>query len=193
LNESGLIIVKRPMFKKRKPRAESEEVNAGSMADIAFLLLIFFLVATTISTDKGLMMKLPPDEQTEAPLNERNVFNIKVNSLNALLIEGETRENLTGLKGELEKFILNNDRDPQSSESPIKAIVSVKTNRGTDYSKFIEVLDEIKGAYYDIYGSRVGLTSQEYRALKLDKPAQKALYDKGKLGIPMNISIADPD
>lgn len=181
------------MFKRRKPRAESEEVNAGSMADIAFLLLIFFLVATTIGADKGLMMKLPPDEQTKAPLNERNVFNIKLNSANGILIEGDVRNSIDGLKSELETFILNKGKNPELSESPEKAIISLKTNRGTDYKRFIEVLDEIKGAYYNIYGNRVGLTSQEYRSLKLGNPNQKALYDKGKMGIPMNISIAEPD
>ena len=181
------------MFKRKKPRAESEEVNAGSMADIAFLLLIFFLVATTIGADKGLMMKLPPDDQTKAPLNERNIFNIKLNSANGLLVEGDVRDNMVGLKSELEEFILNKGRDPQSSESPEKAIISLKTNRGTDYKRFIEVLDEIKGTYYKIYGSRVGLTSQEYRSLKLNRPDQKAIYDRGKKGIPMNISIAEPD
>lgn len=181
------------MFKRKKTRAESEEVNAGSMADIAFLLLIFFLVATTIGTDKGLMMKLPPDEQAEAPLNKRNVFNIKLNSANGILIEGDVRESMDGLRNELRDFILNKGRNPQSSESPEKAIISLKTNRGTDYKRFIEVLDEIKGAYYQIYGDRVGLTSQEYRSLKLDNPTQKAIYDRGKEGIPMNISIAEPD
>lgn len=181
------------MLKRKKPRAESEEVNAGSMADIAFLLLIFFLVATTLTTDKGLMLKLPPEDRPQTELNERNVFNIKLNSSNALMVEGEVRDDLRGLDGELEEFIMNNGTDPLSSESPAKAIISLKTNRGTDYEKFIEVLDEVKGVYYNIYASRVGLTSQQYRSLKLDKPAHKALYDQGKAGIPMNISIAEPD
>lgn len=181
------------MLRRKKPRAESEEINAGSMADIAFLLLIFFLVATTLESDKGLMMKLPPEVRDQTPLNERNVFNIKINAVNALMIEGEIRPDLMGLEDELKTFILNNDKDPTSSESPEKAIVSVKTSRGTDYENFIAVLDVIKGAYYQIYGARVGLSSQEYRSLKLDIPDQKAIYDQGKEGIPMNISIAEPD
>jgi len=181
------------MLNRKKNKRIPTEVNAGSMADIAFLLLIFFLVATTIATDKGLAMKLPPEIQEQAPSNERNVFKIKINSSNELLIEGEVRYNLEGLKDELEGFILNNGSRQDWSLSPEKAIVSLKTNRGTDYKKFIQVLDEIKGAYFKIYADRVGLTSAEYRGLKRDDLAQKKLYEEGKRGIPMNISIAEPD
>ncbi len=183
------------MFNRKRPRKQQEEVNAGSMADIAFLLLIFFLVATTITNEKGLSMKLPPDpeNQTKAPANERNVFNVKINSKNSLLVEGEVRSEIGNLQSEIERFIMNNGEDPNSSVSPAKAIVSLKTNRGTDYKMFIEILDEIKGAYFNIYGGRVGMTSEEYRSLKHDDPNQKDIYDRGKQGIPMNISIAEPD
>lgn len=181
------------MVIKKQPRAECEEINAGSMADIAFLLLIFFLVATTITNEKGLMMKLPPESQAEAPLNQKNVFNIKLNSSNDMLVEGEVRLSMEGLREEIVEFILNRGKRVDWSESPQKAIISLKTNRGTNYEKFIAVLDEIKGAYYQIYASRVGLSSAEFRSLKLDDPQQKLLYDRGKDGIPMNISIAEPD
>ncbi|MGB3467376.1 MAG: biopolymer transporter ExbD, partial [Cyclobacteriaceae bacterium] len=184
---------KKLMEFKKQPRVVYDEINAGSMADIAFLLLVFFLVATTINVDKGLAMKLPPEKQERSPLNERNVFNIKINSLDEIMINGEVRQSLEGLQTELNTFILNRGRKPELSTSPDKAIISVKTNRGTNYERFIEVLDEIKGAYYQIYGNRVGLSSQQYRALQVDKPAQKAIYDRGKAGIPMNISIAEPD
>ncbi len=132
------------MFNRKRPRKQQEEVNAGSMADIAFLLLIFFLVATTITNEKGLSMKLPPDpeNQTKAPANERNVFNVKINSKNSLLVEGEVRSEIGNLQSEIERFIMNNGEDPNSSVSPAKAIVSLKTNRGTDYKMFIEILDE---------------------------------------------------
>ncbi|MEO6346750.1 MAG: biopolymer transporter ExbD, partial [Aquaticitalea sp.] len=68
------------------------EVNAGSMADIAFLLLIFFLVTTTIETDTGLNRKLPPidDEQVEPPvIKEKNIFTVNINGRNQLLVENE--------------------------------------------------------------------------------------------------------
>ena len=74
-------------------RREIPEINAGSMADIAFLLLIFFLVTTTMDTDKGLIRKLPPpidepvDEQDK--VKQRNIFEILVNANDQLLVEGE--------------------------------------------------------------------------------------------------------
>ncbi|MEP4667961.1 MAG: hypothetical protein ABJZ91_04025 [Cyclobacteriaceae bacterium] len=79
------------------------------------------------------------------------------------------------------------------STSPRKAVVSLKTNRGTEYGYFIEVLDELKSAYYEIYGERVGLTAAEYRHLDLKNRTELQIYEKGKAGIPMNISIAEPD
>ena len=70
-------------------RRSSQEVNAGSMADIAFLLLIFFLVTTTIETDSGINRKLPPmDEMIDPPIiKERNIFTVVVNKNNQLLVE----------------------------------------------------------------------------------------------------------
>ncbi len=180
------------MYKhSRKP----VELNTSSMADIAFLLLIFSLVATTISQDKGLDIRLPPKSEfeQELPIQERNLFKIRINGNNQLLVENEVRENAEGLSTEVKAFILNNGRDASSSDSPEKAVVSVKTSRGTKYAAFISVLDELKGAYYEIYGERVGLTSGEYRKLDQNNPEDRLLYQKGKEGIPMNISIAEPD
>ena len=71
--------------------------------------------------------------------------------------------------------------------------MSIKTNRGTSYEVFLEVFDLAKKAYFDIYGERVGLTADEYRALTGDDEASKVLQDRGKAGIPMAISIAEPD
>jgi len=170
-------------------------INSGSMADIAFLLLIFFLVTTTIVQEKGLSLLLPPktDEQVDVPVNERNLFKILINSQNQYLINGEVRRNLVGLKDEVEKFVMNQGANPLLSVSPEKAIVSMKANRGTEYKYFIEALDEVKAAYYGIYASRVGLNADQYLALDHSNPVQYDLYLKGKEGIPMNISIAQPD
>ena len=177
-----------------KSRRELQEINAGSMADIAFLLLIFFLVVTTIQTQKGLLLPIPSkQEKTEVPIPERNLFKVLINSNNDLLVENEVRAGTTGLKEEVMQFILNNGKDINSSDNPQEAIISLKTNRGTGYGKFIEVLDIMKDAYYEIYGQRVGLSAQEYRELDKNNPQEYQMYLEGKEGVPMNISIAEPD
>lgn len=179
----------------RSKNLKLQAVNTGSMADIAFLLLIFFLVSTTILQEKGLMLQLPPkpEEQTVSKVNERNLFKILINSDNQFLIQGKLRNDLAGLKEEVQLFVLNEGKEPHLSISPEKAIISMKTNRGTGYGCFIEVLDEVKEAYYEMYGDRVGLTAMEYRKLDHKKPNEYAIYKKGKQDIPMNISIAQPD
>jgi biopolymer transport protein ExbD len=206
---------------KKKIRP-GQEVNAGSMADIAFLLLIFFLVTTTIASDKGILNILPPKQDPNQPppeveLNERNIFNILINSNDQLLIEGEFKTTTEGLSDEIKKFILNFGRPDEENlalfnglpaslraiseqrlessdyPGPGGAVVSIKTNRGTSYEIYLEVLDLVKRAYFEIYAERVGLTADEYRALAGQTAAEKELIDRGKEGIPMAISIAEPD
>lgn len=203
----------------RSKNKGSQEVNAGSMADIAFLLLIFFLVTTTIASDKGILNFLPPKVDPNVPppdikVNERNIFSIRINSNDQFFIEGEYGS-AEKLDEDVKAFILNFGapdeagqalyntlpaslqslarRDPLSSDDPGEAIVSIKTDRGTSYNTYLEVFDLVKKAYFDIYAARVNLNSDEYRALSDEKPGESALQDKGKEGIPMAISIAEPD
>ena len=186
------------------PRSTPEIPNA-SMADIAFLLLTFFLMTTTIANDKGLSLVLPPPPEAQPPedvkVKEHNMFKIALNSNDALAVEGEYMTDVSGLKDDIKEFILNNGRDPHSSDNPIKAVVSFKTDRGTSHRRFVEILDIIQGAYYDIYAQRAGVTNARWRELsnKLDDPENVRLYDMGRgkkpdgtLEIPMNISIAEP-
>ena len=178
------------------PRSTPEIPNA-SMADIAFLLLTFFLVTTTISNDRGLSIQLPPPPEAktdDVKIQEHNMFKIQVNSSDALLVEGNPMSDISGLKDEIKKFVLNRGVDPENSDSPEKAIVSYKTDRGTSHKRFIEILDIIQGAYYDIYAEQAGVTNQKFReaASDLQDPSNKIIYDKGRLGIPMNVSIAEP-
>ncbi|MEQ9405135.1 MAG: biopolymer transporter ExbD [Cyclobacteriaceae bacterium] len=181
------------MIKLKRTRLEPQ-VSAGSMADIAFLLLIFFLVATKFIEDRGLLMQLPPDvPPTDTPIRERNLFKIRINSQNQFLVENKVRQNLDGLIEEIKLFVLNPKNDPTLAEAPHKGIISVKAQRGTKYAYFIETLDLIKEAYYQIYGERVGLSSAEYRRLNRDNPLENEKYLRGKEGLPMNISIAEPD
>lgn len=113
----------------------STEINASSMADIAFLLLIFFLVTTTIDQDKGILHGLPPWTDEPPPdieLREKNVLEILVNSNNQLLVEGEYLD-VSNLKDMAIKHISNNGRLPNFSENPKKAIISLKNDRGTSF------------------------------------------------------------
>ncbi len=204
----------------RNKNRTSQEVNAGSMADIAFLLLIFFLVTTTIASDKGILNVLPPkldpnNPPPEIDINERNIFTILVNANDDLLVEGDYRDNSDGLDEDIKAFVLNFGnpseetsslynslpaslkayaaRDPESSDDPKEAVVSIKTNRGTSYEKYLEVFDLAKKAYFDIYAARVNLTTSEYRALTGKDAAERDLQNRGKEGIDMAISIAEPD
>ena len=172
-----------------------QEINTGSMADIAFLLLIFFLVSTTILQEKGVSLKLPPEpeEQTIAEIHDRNLYKILINSSNQYLIEDKVRLDLKNVRDEVKSFVMNNGLDPSLSISPQKATISIKTNRGTDYKYFIAALDEVKEAYYELYGAQVGLSAVEFRELNFDLPEERLLIALGKEGIPMNISIAQPE
>lgn len=187
-----------------KKKRVSPEINSSSMADIAFLLLIFFLVTTTIANDRGILMQLPPKpddiEDIEIKLKEHNLFKVYVNSADRLLVEGEPMQNLEDIRDMVKEHVLNNGRNKEMSDSPKAAVVSFKTDRGTSFEMYIGVLNELQGAYYEMYGERVGLTAKEWRVLtnELDDPENRKKYDKGrgkidgKVTFPMNISIAEP-
>ena len=183
----------------RSKRRGAAEINSSSMADIAFLLLIFFLVTTTIANDKGLTLQLPPKpddiEQVDIKIPERNIFKILINSSDKLLVENEPLTDMHELREMIKKHVLNNGRDPDLSDSPDKAVVSLKANRGTSYDMFIAVYNEAQGAYYDIYAERAGVTNKKWREISndLSNPDNKVIYDKAREGIPMAISIAEPN
>ena len=174
-------------------------INSSSMADIAFLLLIFFLVTTTIANDKGLTIRLPPNpediEQQDIKIPERNIFKILINSSDKLLVENEPMDNPRAIREMVKKFVMNNGVDPQMSDSQKDAIVSIKANRGTSYEMFIEVYNEVQGAYYDMYADRAGVTNEKWReiASNTSDPDNKRIYDEAREGFPMQISIAEPN
>jgi biopolymer transport protein ExbD len=184
------------------------EIPNASMADIAFLLLTFFLMTTTVASDKGLMIQLPPPPEalppdTDIEIPERNLFKIQVNSFDKLLVEGNPwTASYRELTDDIKKFILNNGQDPQSSDNPQKAIVSFKTDRGTTHKAFIDVLDAIQAAYHEIYAERAGVTVERWREIASEPnadPQTRQQYDKGRgvlpngnPEIPMALSIAEP-
>ena len=162
------------MASKKRP---VPEINAGSMADIAFLLLIFFLVTTTMDVDKGLLVKLPPwteESSEEQDIKDKNIFVVLVNSQDQLLIEEEyaTLEDVRRLAKE---FIDNNGdgscedcrglRDPNSSDNPKNAVISIQNDRGTSYKIFVSVRNDISqrkfGRAYDKLSEEDRLTINE--------------------------------
>ncbi|WP_157208844.1 ExbD/TolR family protein [Mariniflexile maritimum] len=134
------------------------EVNAGSMADIAFLLLIFFLVTTTIETDSGINRKLPPieDNNENVVIKQKNIFTVLLNGRDQLLVEDEPME-LKNLRKAAIEFLDNGGdgtctyckgkKDPTSSDNPDKAIISLKNDRETSYKMYIAVQNELVAAY----------------------------------------------
>ncbi len=144
-------------------RRSTPEVNAGSMADIAFLLLIFFLVTTTIEKDKGIARQLPPIEDIEDPpiIKQKNLFVVNVNRNDQLLVEEELMD-IKDLRQAAIDFIDNGGapagspeycdycrgaRLPSSSDNPNKAVISVQNDRLTSYKMYIAVQNELVAAY----------------------------------------------
>lgn len=146
-------------------KRSAPEVNAGSMADIAFLLLIFFLVTTTIPKDSGLNRKLPPiEENTEPPvIKEKNIFTVMINNKDQLLVEDEVTE-LKDVRSLAVAFLDNGGdgscdycqgaKDPKSSDNPDKAIISLKNERETSYKAYISVQNELVAAYNQLRNIR---------------------------------------
>ncbi len=142
-------------------RGGPPEVNAGSMADIAFLLLIFFLVTTTIETDAGLDRMLPPMEPPDenVVIKQKNIFTVNINKSGQLLVEEELT-NLKDLRKKAIAFLDNGGdgtcnyckgrRDDSSSDNPTKAIISLKNDRETKYGTYITVQNELVGAYNEL-------------------------------------------
>jgi len=179
---------------KKKSRS-APEINTGSMADIAFLLLIFFLVTTTIASDKGIQILLPPKKDVNAPppvpLHDKEVFKVLINSKNMLLVEDEPMS-IDNLRAEVKKFVNNRGRDPKSSTNPQKAVVSIKSDRGTSYETYISVLDEIKAGYHELRADYLGITVEQYLNMDRKSKKQKAAYDAASKEYPMQISEAEP-
>lgn len=167
----------------------SNEVNAGSMADIAFLLLIFFLVTTTIAEDSGVLVRLPPwsEEPPEVlKFKTRNVYSILVNANNDLLVRGEPKK-LEELKEGVMEFILNPERREDLAESSEDAIVSLKNDRGTKYETYLSVYNEVKAAYNALFNQEAQRKfGKDYEFLTT--PQQKEVREV----IPMKLSEAEP-
>lgn len=178
----------------KKKRTEAE-IPTSSMADIAFLLLIFFLVTTTIDVDTGIGMTLPPKLEEEIdppPVKERNMLKILVNAQGQVLLE-EKPASVARIREEVVTHVMNNGADEAYAESPDKAVISLKTQRGTRYEIYIDVLDEIMTGYTEIWNAearRRGFESYEvYNAARQESGDDNEIRDT----YPLNVSIAEPD
>lgn len=178
------------------------EVNAGSMADIAFLLLIFFLVTTTMDTDNGLQRRLPPWTQEQKAqdqeVNQRNVLQVLVNGRDWLMVNGQ-RMDVTQLREKVTEFVENPQNNPNLSEHTVrdiplignvsvsKGVISLQNDRGTSYRMYMEVQNEIVAAYNELrnkvseqrFGKKFDLLPED------QQEAVKKLY-------PQQISEANP-
>lgn len=175
-----------------KKKRKLGEFNASSMADIAFLLLIFFLMVTTIDTEQGIIRKLPPipPPDYEPPISEnyeRNVLRIKVNSRDNLLVE-DGYPDISELKEITKKFVLNYGKDKRYSDSPTDAIVSLKGQRGATYDIYIQVQNEVTAAYNEI---RNEVALRKYN--KVFDECTDAQQKKINKEFPMKISEAEPE
>ncbi len=179
------------------------EVNASSTADIAFLLLIFFLMTTTMNVDTGLTRMLPPmpdpkQKQEDVEVKRRNIFTVLINKSDRLLVRGEPME-VSMLKEKTKEFIMNPNNDPNLAEFEerelpklgmyrvSKGVVSLQNDRGTSYDMYMKVQNELVAAYNElrndlsmsVYGKPYG---------KLSKDEQEVISK----AIPMRISEAEP-
>jgi biopolymer transport protein ExbD len=182
------------MARKRKPRRATEEINSSSMADIAFLLLIFFLVTTTIVNEKGVRFVLPKKmekNKEEIDINQRNLFKVLLNSNNLLLVEGEPTT-IEQLKGKTRLFLDNRGRNEALSESPEKAIVSFKADRGSSFKNYLQVLDELKASYHELRADYLQLSIDEYLRLDPTDAEDNALLAQAKAEFPSTLSEAEP-
>lgn len=173
-----------------RDRKSAPQVNAGSMADIAFLLLIFFLVTTTIDADKGITVKLPPwsnEPPDPTRLAERNVFSVLVNANDQLLVRDEPAD-INQLRERAKEFISNPQGRSDLAASPTKAIISLKNDRGTTYKAYLNVYNELKAAYDELWTDE----SQKMYGIPYSDALTTDQKNAIKKKIPFVLSEAEP-
>ncbi len=183
---------------------KAPEINAGSMADIAFLLLIFFLVTTTMDVDTGITRKLPPpveDLEQEIDVKERNVLKVLVNSRNRLMVNGKFVD-ISMLKETAKDFMAIHPDNPDYPEvqpkfidelnrevMTSKGIISLKNDRGTSYAMYIAVQNELAAAFNEMKNElSVSLFGIKYTQL-VNEDKIKGINK----AIPVRVSEAEPE
>lgn len=146
--------------------AKIPEINAGSMADISFLMLIFFIVTASMDTDTGLSRRLPPipennEVKKDQEVNRRNVFTVLLDQRDRLLVNGKLAD-VTVLREKAKEFIANPNDDPSLPTKKSKdiallgsvmipeGVISLQNDRGTTYKTYINVQNELMAAYNEL-------------------------------------------
>jgi len=199
---------------------ETPEVNGGSLADIAFLLLIFFLVTTTMDIDTGITRLLPPepekDQETEVKVNKRNVLVVLLNRSDRLMVGGEEMDRLSLKDKTIEFFTnpLNSENLPEMEDTEIqfppgsssllppdgiwkgkvsKGVISLQNDRSTTYGKYLQVQNELVAAVNQLRNDFCNLYfDMAYDELNTSNPIEEEIYEGIRKRYKMNISESDP-
>jgi biopolymer transport protein ExbD len=185
-------------------RRAAPEINAGSMADIAFLLLIFFLVTTTMDVDTGITRKLPPPvEQPDQDIKvkDRNVMKVLVNSRDRLMVDGKFMD-ISMLKNAAKDFMaIHPDNADYPEVEPkfieelnreimtTKGVISLKNDRGTSYKMYIAVQNELAEAFNEMKDE----LSQNLFGVKYTQLVNEDRINGINEAIPVRISEAEPE
>lgn len=199
---------------------EVPEINGGSLADIAFLLLIFFLVATTMDIDTGITRLLPPepeeDQDVEVRVNKRNVLVVLINRSDRLMVGGEEMDRFQ-LKDKVLEFFTNpsNDPDlPEMEETEVqfppgssallppdgvwrgrvsKGVISLQNDRSTTYGKYLQIQNELVAAVNQLRNEFTETYfGKTYDELNTANPTEEEIYDAIRNIYKMNISESEP-
>ena len=188
-----------------------QEINAGSMADIAFLLLIFFLVATTMNTDTGLVRMLPPmppedQKQEDIKVKERNLFLVLISGSGNIMAGNPGKQeiiDLRQLKEKAKEFILNpmdSEDLPEKTDKEIEladgskwvypesqGVISLQTTRDTNYQSYIMVQNELTRAFNEV---RDDVAMRKFGAKFSELPEEQR--NAVSKAVPQKISEAEP-
>lgn len=199
---------------------ETPEVNGGSLADIAFLLLIFFLVTTTMDIDTGITRLLPPEpedeQETEVKVNKRNVLVVLLNRSDRLMVGGEELDRLALKAKTLEFFTnpINSENLPEMTDTEVqfppgsspllpangmwrgkvsKGVISLQNDRSTTYGKYLQVQNELVAAVNELRNNFCNLYfDKDYDELNSANPIEEEIYDGIRKIYKMNISESEP-
>ena len=199
---------------------ETPEVNGGTLADIAFLLLIFFLVATTMDIDTGITRLLPPepekDQEVEIKVNKRNVLVVLLNRSDRLMVGGEEmdRDHLKAKALEFFTNPMNSDNLPEMADTEVefppgsssllppdgvwrgkvsKGVISLQNDRSTTYGKYLQVQNELVAAVNELRDNFSKLYfDKDYDELNMAIPVEEEIHDAIRKIYKMNISESEP-